>query len=417
MAAPLCPTVTGALQMGSTGAAMVLTACRARIVEREPEIGAWEVVDVRAAMDSAPTAGPLTGLPVGVKDIIDTVQFPTCYGSPIFAGHRPREDAACVATLKKAGALVLGKTVTTEFASAYPGKTHNPRNPAHTPGGSSSGSAAAVADGMVPVALGSQTAGSVIRPAAYCGVVGYKGTYGWTDLAGVHPLAPSFDTLGLFTRRVADIAPVRAVLAPGARGTTTARMPSRVRLCRTPMWEQASPEARRAVERAVRMIGDAEAATDEIAAPDSWRDIVATHTTIMYAEMGREFAALLSQHGDKLSASIRAQIEQGQKIAPQTEQAARDRAESWREEMASLMAPGDVWITLAAPGEAPEGLGATGDPMFNRPWTLLGVPCVALPYRQGAKGLPLSVQLVAARDSDDDLLDAAAWVEQVLGEG
>jgi amidase len=417
MAAPLCPTVTGALQMGSTGAAMVLTACRARIAEREPEIGAWEVVDVRAAMDSAPVAGPLTGLPVGIKDIIDTVQFPTCYGSPIFAGHRPREDAACVAALKKAGALVLGKTVTTEFASAYPGKTRNPRNPAHTPGGSSSGSAAAVADGMVPVALGSQTAGSVIRPAAYCGVVGYKGTYGWTDLAGVHPLAPSFDTLGLFTRRVADVAPVRAVLAPGARGTVTARMPSRVRLCRTPMWEQASPEARRAVERAVRMIGDAEAETDEIAAPDTWRDIVATHTIIMYAEMGRQFAALLDQHGARLSDSIRAQIEQGQKITPQTEQAARDRVEGWREEAAGLMAPADVWITLAAPGEAPGGLGATGDPMFNRPWTLLGVPCVALPYRQGSNGLPLSVQLVAARGSDDDLLDAAAWVEQVLGEG
>jgi Asp-tRNA(Asn)/Glu-tRNA(Gln) amidotransferase A subunit family amidase len=182
------------------------------------------------------------------------------------------------------------------------------------------------------------------------------------------------------------------------------------------MWEQASPEARRAVERAVRMIGDAEAATDEIAAPDAWRDIVATHTTVMYAEMSRQFAALLDQHGDRLSASIRAQIEQG-KIAPEAEQTARDRAEGGRGELVRVLPPGDIWITLAAPGEAPEGLGATGDPMFNRPWTLLGVPCVALPYRQGSNGLPLSVQLVAARGADDDLLDAAAWVEQVLGEG
>ncbi|HJQ58601.1 MAG TPA: amidase [Vineibacter sp.] len=415
MAAPLCPTVTGALQMGGTGVAMVLNACKARITEREPAVGAWEALDVRAAMDSAPVPGPLTGLPVGIKDIIDTVQFPTCYGSPIFAGHQPKRDAACVATLKRAGALVLGKTVTTEFASAFPGKTRNPRNPAHTPGGSSSGSAAAVADGMVPVALGSQTAGSVIRPAAYCGAVGYKGTLGWTDLTGVHPLAPTFDTLGLFTRRVADIAPVRAVLAPGARSVVTPRQPARIRLFRTAIWEQASPVARRAVERALRMVGDAGAATDEAATPDSWADIVTTHTTVMYADMGRQFASLLSAHGDKLSGAIRAQIEQGQMITAAEEAAARDRMEAYRAEATRLLPPGEVWITLAAPGEAPEGLGATGDPMFNRPWTLLGVPCVALPYRQGANDLPLSVQLVAARDTDDDLLDAAAWVEEVLG--
>ncbi|WP_178130404.1 amidase [Reyranella sp. CPCC 100927] len=415
MAAPFCPTVTGALQMGSTGAAMVLNACKARIAEREASVAAWEVVDVRAAMDSAPVAGPLTGLPVGVKDIIDTAAFPTAYGSPIFAGHRPKDDAACVVALKQAGALVLGKTVTTEFASAHPGKTHNPHNPAHTPGGSSSGSAAAVADGMVPVALGTQTAGSVIRPAAYCGVVGYKGTYGWTDLAGVHPLAPSLDTLGLFTRRVSDIAPVRAVLAPGARATITARQPARIRLFRTPMWEQATPEGRRAVERALRMVGDAGAATDEAPVPASWADIVATQITIMFAEMGRQFASELRDHGDKLSAAIRDQIEQGQKTTPEVEQAARAKADALRAEIAELLPPGDVWITLAAPGEAPEGLAATGDPMFNRPWTLLGVPCVALPYRQGPNGLPLSVQLVAARGADDDLLDAAAWVEETLG--
>jgi len=415
MAAPFCPTVTGALQMGSTGAAMVLTACKARIAEREAAVGAWEVVDVRAAMDSVPVAGPLTGLPIGVKDIIDTKAFPTTYGSPIFAGHRPTEDAACVTALKQAGALVLGKTVTTEFASAHPGKTRNPHNPAHTPGGSSSGSAAAVADGMVPVALGSQTAGSVIRPAAYCGVVGYKGTYGWTDLTGVHPLASSLDTLGLFTRRVVDTAPVRAVLAPGARTTVMARQPARIRLFRTPMWEQASTEARRAVERALRMVGDADAATDEAPVPASWADIVTTQTTIMVADMGRQFATLLRDHGDKLSPAIRAQIEQGQKTAPDVEQAARAKADALRAEIAELLPPGDVWITLAAPGEAPQGLGATGDPTFNRPWTLLGVPCVALPYREGPNGLPLSVQLVAARGTDDDLLDAAAWVEDVLG--
>jgi amidase len=415
MAAPFCPTVTGALQMGSTGAAMVLTACRARITEREPVVQAWEVVDVRAAMDSAPVPGPLTGLPVGVKDIIDTTAFPTCYGSPIFAGHRPTQDAACVAALRRAGALVLGKTVTTEFASAYPGKTRNPRDPAHTPGGSSSGSAAAVADGMVPVALGSQTAGSVIRPAAYCGVIGYKGTHGWTDLTGVHPLSASFDTLGMFTRRVADIAPVRAVLAAGARKEVVPRQPPRVRLFRTPMWDQASAEARRAVERALRMIGDAGAATDEIEVPPSWKDIVDVHKTIMLVEMGRHFAGLLDKHADKLSDAIRDQIGQGQEITAAAEQAARDRAEALRAECARLLPAGDVWITLAAPGEAPEGLAATGDPLFNRPWTLLGVPCLAVPYRQGSKGLPLSVQLVAALQADDDLLDAGAWIEQVLG--
>jgi Asp-tRNA(Asn)/Glu-tRNA(Gln) amidotransferase A subunit family amidase len=414
MAAPFCPTVTGSLQMGSTGAAMVLTACRSRIEEREPAVAAWEVVDVRAAMDSAPVAGPLTGLPVGVKDIIDTTAFPTCYGSPIFAGHRPARDAACVTALRNAGAVVLGKTVTTEFASSHPGKTRNPRNPAHTPGGSSSGSAAAVADGMVPVALGTQTAGSVIRPAAYCGVVGYKGTYGWTDLAGVHPLAPTFDTLGLFTRRVADIAPVRAVLAPGARSAITARMPPRIRLFRTPVWDQAAPEVRRMLERALRMLGDAGAATGEAPVPESWADIYTTHVTVMQADMGRQFAELLRAHPDKLSASIRDQIERGQKIDAGVEQAARARIDAYRAEIADLLPAGEIWITPAAAGEAPEGLAATGDPLFNRPWTLLGVPCVALPYRQGPKELPLSVQVVAASGTDDDLLDAAAWVEDVL---
>lgn len=416
-AAP-CPTAADAaarIAAGRLTPLELLDLCLARIRAREPAVQAWERLDEAGARAVAadPPEGPLHGIPVAVKDIVDTADLPTGYGSPAYAGHRPARDAVCVASLRRAGAVVLGKTVTTEFASSFPGKTRNPHDPARTPGGSSSGSAAAVADGMAPLALGTQTAGSVIRPASYCGAVGYKGTFGWTDMTGVHPLSPSFDTLGVYARRVADIALARRALATQRSRRLVARRP-RVGLCRTPVWSQAQPESRATVERARDRLSAAGAEIHEVALPASWDGLVEAHKTIMGVEMASVFGKIRSRHGAQLSASLLKQLDEGAAIAPDRARWAFDLAERARDDLGALMRPGDVWITPAAPGEAPQGLGATGDPVFNRLWSLLGTPCVSLPVGRGPNGLPVGLQLVGTLGADDDLLDAALWVEEKL---
>ena len=417
---PMCPTVSETLsgmRAGSLTAQGVVDACLARIHAREEAVGAWQVIDKAAARRIAgmDLAGPLAGVPIGVKDIIDTVDLPTDYGSMAYAGNRPAADAACVAALRYAGAVIMGKTVSTEFASMHPGKTRNPHNPKHTPGGSSSGSAAAVADGMVPVALGTQTAGSVIRPGSFCGVVAYKGSYGWTDTTGIHPLAPSFDTLGFYARAVADIAPVRAALAKGARDRATARKPM-IGLCRTPQWDQAGPGTKRVVEGAFDKLRAAGAVTFEVVCPPSWNDLVETHRRFMLREMPAIFEKIIAQHGPKISAGFKDQVKEGASIsaaeAAMLAQAIADR----RGDFARMIGRGEIWLTPAAPDEAPEGIERTGDPLFNRLWTLLGGPLMSIPAGKGAKGLPIGVQLVGAPDADDDLVDAAAWVEAALAE-
>jgi Asp-tRNA(Asn)/Glu-tRNA(Gln) amidotransferase A subunit family amidase len=415
---PLCPTVSQALaglRDGSLTAGAVLDACFARIHAREDVVGAWETIDEAAARRIAGMnlVGPLAGLPVGVKDIIDTVDLPTGYGSKAFVGHRPAADAACVAALRYAGAVVLGKTVSTEFASMHPGKTRNPHNPKHTPGGSSSGSAAAVADGMVPVALGTQTAGSVIRPGSFCGVVAYKGSYGWTDTAGIHPLAPSFDTLGFYARAVADIAPVRAALAKDARERVAARKPM-IGLCRTPQWDQAGPGTKSVVEGAFEKLRAAGATTFEVVCPPSWDDLVETHRRFMLREMPAVFETIIAEHGAKISKGFKQQVEEGASISAVEAAALAQAIADRRGDFARMIGRGEIWLTPAAPDEAPAGIERTGDPLFNRLWTLLGGPLMSIPAGRGAKGLPVGVQLVGAPGADDDLLDAAAWVEAAL---
>jgi amidase len=384
--------------------------CLTRIAEREPVIQAWEALDAEAALaearriDALRDRPPLLGLPVGVKDLIDTADFPTAYGSPIHRGHRPARDAECVRRLRDAGAVVLGKTVTTEFAVYSPGKTRNPHDPSRTPGGSSSGSAAAVADGMVPLALGSQTAGSVIRPAAFCGVIGFKPTHGLLPLEGIHPLAPSLDTLGFFVRAVDDIPPILSVLSGSTYGPIRPGKP-RLAFCRTEAWPRGSPAMREATERAARALG-----AREIELGPAFAGLIETQIAIMGAEGAQ---SLRDKPESQLSPKLREFIAAGAKVTPERLGAARDQAERCGRELDAILGGIDAIVTPAAPGEAPVGLGATGDPIFCRIWTLLGTPCISLPLLRASGDLPMGLQVVGRRGHDAELLAAAAFIASV----
>jgi len=382
--------------------------CLARIAEREPIVQAWEALDAEAAIaearriDALRDRPPLYGLPIGVKDLIDTADLPTAYGSPIHRGHQPSRDAESVRRLREAGAIVLGKTVTTEFAVYSPGKTRNPHDPSRTPGGSSSGSAAAVADGMVPAALGSQTAGSVIRPASYCGVMGFKPSFGLLPLEGVHPLAPSLDTLGLFVRALDDIPLLVSVLAASPLQIRPAR--PRLGFCRTEAWAHAALETQTAVEQAAKALGARDVDTGA-----SFAGLIDAQIAIMGAEAAE---TLGDEPEERLTPKLREFLRAGAKVTPNRLAAAREQAERCRREIDAMFEEVDVLLTPAAVGEAPEGLGATGDPIFCRIWTLLGVPCLSLPVLKGPAGLPIGLQIVGRRGRDAELLAAAAWIEQ-----
>ncbi|MCA1825952.1 MAG: amidase [Myxococcales bacterium] len=355
--------------------------CLDRIAARDPIVQAWEVVDW--------SARGREGLPVGIKDLIDTADFPTTYGSAHYRGHRPARDAACVAALRKAGAVILGKTVTTEFAVFNPGKTRNPRDPARTPGGSSSGSAAAVADGMVPAALGTQTAASIIRPAAYCGCIGWKPTFGTFAMEGIHPISPSLDTLGFFVQSLDLVAPLYRMLAgvelPEARAT-------RFAFCKTEAWGGAESSTQRAFQNYYGRYVEVQLAPGLVDA--------------QIAIMGAEGAVAL-RNAPEPSAKLRAFLDAGRAVMPDQLRQARERAEQGRREIERVFEKFDAVITPATTGEAPVGLDSTGDPLFSRIWTLLGNPCVSLPLLKGAAGLPLGVQVIGPRGRDEVLLAAA----------
>jgi Asp-tRNA(Asn)/Glu-tRNA(Gln) amidotransferase A subunit family amidase len=397
-------------------------ACLERIAEREAAVGAWTTLDPERALaeartrDAATTRGPLQGLPVGIKDIMDTGDMPTEYGSPIYRGHRPASDAACVAVLRKAGAVVLGKTVTTEFAALHPGKTRNPHNPAHTPGGSSSGSAAAVADGMVPVALGTQTMGSVIRPASFCGIVGYKPSFGLINRTGVKSQAEAVDTIGVFARSVADAARVAAVLTgalPENFATTVARAP-RIALYRGPDWSKAEPAAASAFEEAAQRLALAGASVTEFAPPAVLGEAAAAHAPIVTYELARAFAPELLSHRALLSAALVGMIEDGWALPFAEYAAALETMEAGRRWIAGRFAVTDLLLTLSAPGEAPKGLASTGDSVFNRLWSGLHLPALTLPFGTGPNSLPLGIQLIGRFRGDAQFIAAARWVEERL---
>jgi len=398
-------------------------ACLDRIEAREALVGAWQYLDRGQALDAArrrdgePPRGPLHGIPIAVKDLIDTVAMPTAYGSPIYRGHRPAADASCVALAKAAGAIVLGKTVTTEFAAFTPGKTANPRKPAHTPGGSSSGSAAAVADGMVQLAFGTQTAGSVIRPAAYCGVVGYKPSFGLINRAGVKPLADSLDTVGVLARTVEDAAFFAGVLSerPALRHLAVPSEAPSFGLYRTPMWDEAEPATAAALSAARATLERHGASVMELAIAREHHELAAVQDTIMRFEAVRAFAYERIEHSAELSPRFAQMLDAGMAIGADEYDRALARAAQARAGLAAFFGSCDAVLVPAAPGEAPVGLGNTGDPIFNRMWTLLGVPCVTLPVRWADNGLPTGVQLVGRLGDDPRLMACAAFLEQALG--
>jgi len=361
-------------------------------------------------------AARCTGIPIAVKDLIDTRDMPTGYGSPIYRDHRPDADASCVALAGAAGAIVLGKTVTTEFATFTPGKTANPRNPAHTPGGSSSGSAAAVADGMVPLAFGTQTAGSVIRPGAYCGCIAYKPSFGLINRTGAKPLADSLDTIGVFARSVEDAAWFAGVLTerPMLRHLVVLQRAPRFGLYRTPMWDEAEPATAAALDMARTALEQAGATVTEMPIAPEHRGLSEAQDTIMWFETVRALAFERLERSAEISPRLAQLIDTGMAIGAEVYDRAQARAAEARAGLGGFFAECGVILVPAAPGEAPAGLGNTGNPIFNRMWTLLGVPCVTLPVRWADNGLPTGVQLVGPVGDDARLMGCAALLEQAL---
>ena len=392
-----------------------------RVLERDPDVHAFAHLDPDAAMaqarllDAGPIRGPLHGLPLGVKDLFDTADMPTSYGSAIYAGHRPKADAASVALCREAGAVVLGKTVTTEFAYFQPGPTRNPHNLGHTPGGSSSGSAAAVADHMLPLALGTQTAGSVIRPAAYCGIVGYKPTLGRVTRAGVKSLSESLDTIGGFGRCVRDVRMLGAVLTGDSRLSHPPQVEApRIGLCRTPEWNRADPDAQHAFDQAVSAVSLAGAALADIDLPDDVPDLVALQKAVMYFEMPRALSHERIWNRGGLSQQLQVLLDEGIAITGAEHSANLAITAFAQRSVDALFDRFDVLVSPSATGEAPVGIDATGDPVFCRGWTLLGLPCVHLPVARGSNGLSTGIQLVGRFGDDCRLLAVAEWVQDKL---
>lgn len=410
------------LQRRELSAQALLQACLDHIAARDGELHAFAFLDAEGAMaqaralDAGAVRGPLHGLPLGVKDIFDTFDLPTECGTPLYAGRWPRSDAAAVALCRAAGAVVVGKTVTTELANMTAGPTRNPHRPSHTPGGSSSGSAAAVAGFMVPLALGTQTAGSIIRPAACCGIVGYKPSFGRVPRAGVKMNADSLDTVGGFARTVADVALLGAVLTSDARlAEGSAPDTLRIGLVRGPDWPQAEPDVGAAWDLAIRTLAPAAQRCEDAPLPGDFADVAAVQAAIQSHETAGSLADEHRRHRDRLSAPLLALLDAGRAIDAITLAAHRARATRWRAEVDALFDHFDVLLAPSAVDEAPEGLQHTGDPIFCRPWSLLGLPCVHLPFTQGASGLPVGLQLVGRHGDDHHLLAAAQWAMQKLG--
>jgi len=397
----------------------LVEACLDRIDAREGQVHAWEALDPEGARKRADLldkrarpVGPLHGIPLAVKDIIDTKAMTTECGSPIYRGRVAGKDAACVTQLVQAGAIVLGKAVTTEFAGAHAGKTHNPHNLRHTPAGSSSGSAAAVADFMAPLGYGTQTSGSVIRPGAFNGVVAYKGTYGWADLTGVKTYARSLDTLGFFAREANDLALVRA--AYGHEAAEPPKQAPRIGFAHTRWWEMAEPYNARNIEAAAKALRAAGAKVTRWEMPESWDRLIDAHQKVMTKEATFHYGPERARFPNLLSPSLAQSLDYGDTVSRKQLADANKKRRRAQADLAQVWDKFDILLVPAARGEAPMGLGSTGDPIFNRFWTFLGPPCIALPFGTGPLGLPLSVQLIGPHRGDDKLIAWARWVEQRL---
>jgi len=421
------------IREGRIASSELVADCLKRIDEADAAVGAWTFLDRDHAMAQAralddrrkqgQAVGRLHGVPVGIKDIFDTADMPTEFGSPIYKGRTPRRDAAAVARLRAAGAVILGKTVTTEFAYFHPGKTRNPHDPRRTPGGSSSGSAAAVAAKMVPGAIGSQTNGSVIRPAAFCGVVGYKPTHGLIPRTGALLLSRTLDHVGAFARTVEDAALLAEVMIGHDEGDPDTRpvatpplaavaaeeppLPPRFAFVKTPVWGQAEPSAQEAFGELVHALGEAAAEAELSAVVEH---VVDMHRTIMDVEMARNLHREYEGARDQLSPKLRDLIDRGRRHLAVDYCRAVDLIEKINQDIDEIFDEFDAIITPAAPGEAPANPDSTGNPVFCTIWTYLGTPAVTLPLLQGPAGMPVGVQLVGRRGNDARLLRTARWL-------
>ncbi|MBI3249771.1 MAG: amidase [Deltaproteobacteria bacterium] len=416
----------------------LVRSCLERIDHLEPRLHAWVTVDRDGALAAARQCedeirggqyrGPLHGIPVGLKDIFYTKGLKTTVGSPIYADFVPDYDATVVQKLREAGAIVLGKAQTTEFAALKPSPTHNPWNLEHTPGGSSSGSAAAVATAMCPAALGSQTYGSTIRPAAYCGCVGLKPTYGRVSAYGMFALCWNLDHVGLFTRTVRDAAILLFALAgddphdpactslpvPDYRSASFNPLPPRIGLIRDFFLEKATPETRQHVEAAAEQFARAGAAVEEVRLPESFVGEPEAHFKMLYAEAAVSHAAVYAQHKERYSPQMQDLIEKGKLISTTEYVTLRRHQQRFRHDMEALCRSVDVLLTPSTPAPAPKGLDSTGDPSFNGPASFSGHPSLNLPSGLSADGLPFGIQLMSAAFREDKLIAAGQWCETVL---
>jgi len=402
----------------------IARACLDRVAAREPAVKAWSFLDPdlvlreAQALDRKTERGPLHGVPVGVKDVIETRDMPTEMGSPIYRGYRTRSDASCVALLRAAGALVFGKTVTCEFAGATAGVTTNPHNPERTPGGSSSGSGAAVADFMVPVAFGTQTGGSVQRPSSFCGIVGYKPSFGLINPQGVKPAAETLDTVGLMARTVEDVELSARVLTNSAPVSWLPNDASiRVGLCRTYAWDSAEDATRHAVEDAADRLAKLGCTVRDIDLPGAFSALAQTREIINDFERARGMASEWQTDREQISEGLAKSIRNGLAMPRERYVGALEQVAGFRRMLSEVFAEVDVLLTPTVQGEAPLGLRNTGDHRFQSIWTQLRTPAVTLPTHAGPNGMPVGIQLIAPEFADARVLAVAQWVFRRLGRG
>lgn len=423
-----------ALSAGTLTSLDLVSACLRRIATRDSDVGAWAHLDADKALAAAracdaaratgASLGTLSGIPVGVKDIIDTVDYPTENGTPVFAGRQPKADAHIVGQLRAAGAIILGKTVTTELAFFGPGKTKNPHDASRTPGGSSSGSAAAVADYQVPLALGTQTAGSIIRPASYCGSIGFKPTFGYASRTGVLAQSAPLDTIGGYARTVADIALLMDAISgfdvadrdmasgdkPSLFAALAVPLPRAPRFAfvKSPAWPLADAMTRSSFEAYAAGFG-ARAEIVEAPLPGEFEGSLRLQQIVQFSDIARNYGPIAEAHPSLVSDKLKEIIAEGRTFSNADIAAARADREPLYDALRPILVNFDAILTPAAPGPALVGLSATGSPMFNALWTYLGMPCISLPLLK-ADGMPLGVQLVGARGTDASLLRVSSWM-------